>query len=81
MRRFWDAIAPALDGLYVMFFGAGDRWSVWAVVMVGLVLLILGTLTAGFEAAPTFTELAALAAFVGVSALGVHIRRKRKDEQ
>ena len=79
--RLWRATLRALEVVYIMFFGEGDRGSVWAVVMTGLGGLYLGAVTGGFDTAPTLGQLAFLAVFVGISAIGVYVRRKRKDEQ
>lgn len=78
--RLWQATLRALNVFYVMFFGEGDRWSVWAVVMAILVALYLGAATDGFATRPNLGQLGFVALFVGISAVGVYIRRKRKDE-
>ena len=80
MARLRHATLRALEVIYVMFFGEGDRWSVWAVVMAGMAVLYLGAVTGGFDVAPTLGQLVFLALFVGISAIGVYVRRKRKDE-
>ncbi|WP_156209441.1 hypothetical protein [Pseudorhodobacter wandonensis] len=79
--RLWRATLRALEVVYVMFFGEGDRWSVWAVVMAGLVGLFLWAATDGFIAAPSLGQIVFMAVFVAISAVGVYIRRKRKDDQ
>lgn len=79
--RLSRAILRALEVMYVMFFGEGDRWSIWAVVMAALGALYLGAVTSGFATAPNASQIGFLAIFVGISAVGVYVRRKRKDEQ
>jgi hypothetical protein len=79
--RLWRATLRALNVTYVMFFGEGDRWSVWAVVMAGLGALFLGAMTQGFATAPSLGQLAFLVLFIGISAIGVYVRRKRKEDQ
>ena len=79
--RLWQATLRALNVIYIMFFGEGDRWSVWVVVMAIMGALYLGAVTGGFAVAPTFGQLVFLAVFIAISAIGVYIRRKRKDEQ
>ncbi|MGO4908045.1 hypothetical protein ACEN2J_06880 [Pseudorhodobacter sp. W20_MBD10_FR17] len=78
--RLWRATLRALNVFYVMFFGEGDRWSVWAVVMACMGALFLGAATDGFAVAPSAGQIAFLAVFVAISAVGVYFRRKRKDE-
>lgn len=78
--RFWRATLRALNVFYVMFFGEGDRWSVWFVVMGLLVALYLGAVTGGFEVAPNAGQLGFVAVFAAISAIGVYIRRKRKED-
>ena len=78
--RLWRAMLRALNVMYTMFFGAGDRWSVWAVVMAGMGALYLAAVTGGFDTAPRPGHIAALAVFVGISAIGVYFRRKRKEK-
>ena len=78
--RLWRATRRALEVSYIMFFGEGDRWSVWAVVMTGMTALYLGAVTDGFAMAPTTGQIVVLAVFIAISAIGVYIRRKRKDE-
>ena len=79
--RLWRATLRALNVMYIMFFGEGDRWSIWAVVMAGLAALYLGAMTGGFSVAPSAGQLVFLALFIGISAIGVYLRRKRKDDQ
>lgn len=79
--RLWRATLRALNVMYIMFFGEGDRWSIWAVVMVGLAALYLGAMTGGFSVAPSLGQLAFLALFIGISAIGVYLRRKKKEDQ
>ncbi len=79
--RLWQATLRALNVFYIMFFGEGDRWSVWAVVMAILAGLYLGAVTGGFATPPNLGQIGFIALFVGVSAVGVWIRRKRKDDQ
>jgi hypothetical protein len=79
--RLWRATLRALNVMYVMFFGEGDRWSVWAVVMAAMGAMFLGAVTDGFTMAPSAGQIAFFAVFVAISALGVYFRRKRKDEQ
>ncbi len=79
--RLWRATLRALDVVYIMFFGEGDRWSVWTVVMAALGALYLGAVTGGFAMAPSLGQVGFLAGFVAISAIGVYLRRKRKDEQ
>lgn len=74
-------ISRVLGAIYVMFFGAGDRWSVWIVVMAILGGLYIGAVTGGFSARPSLGQLIFLGVFVGISAIGVYIRRKRKEDQ
>ncbi len=78
--RLWRATRRALEVIYIMFFGEGDRWSVWAVVMTGMTALYLGAVTDGFAVAPNAGQIVFLAVFIAISAIGVYIRRKRKDE-
>jgi hypothetical protein len=78
--RLWRATLRTLNVFYIMFFGEGDRWSVWAMVMACMGAAYLGAMTGDFGAAPTLGQLGVFAVFVGVSAIGVNIRRKRKDE-
>jgi hypothetical protein len=79
--RLWQATLRALNVFYIMFFGEGDRWSIWAVVMAAMGAVFLGAMTDGFATAPTLGQIGFFAVFVGVSAIGVYLRRKRKDEQ
>lgn len=79
--RLWQATLRALNVIYIMFFGEGDRWSVWAVVMAILAALYLGAATDGFAVVPNPGQLGFVAVFVAISAAGVYLRRKRKDEQ
>lgn len=79
--RLWRATLRALNVMYIMFFGEGDRWSVWAVVMAALAALYLGAMTGGFSVAPSAGQLVFLALFIGISAIGVYLRRKRKEDQ
>ena len=79
--RLWRATLRALNVMYIMFFGEGDRWSVWAVVMAALAALYLGAMTGGFSVAPSAGQLMFLALFIGISAIGVYLRRKRKEDQ
>ncbi|WP_323007208.1 hypothetical protein [Pseudorhodobacter sp.] len=78
--RLWRAMLRALNVMYIMFFGAGDRWSVWVVVMAGMGALYLAAVTGGFAVAPGLGHVAALAVFVGMSAIGVYFRRNRKEK-
>lgn len=79
--RLWQATLRALNVIYIMFFGEGDRWSVWAVVMAILAAIYLGAATDGFTVVPNPGQLGFVAVFVAISAAGVYLRRKRKDEQ
>lgn len=79
--RLRRATLRALDAMYVMFFGEGDRWSIWAVVMAVLCAMFLGIVTDGFAVPPSLGQIIFLAAFVAISAVGVYFRRKRKNEQ
>jgi hypothetical protein len=81
MRRFLRGTIRILDVIYVMFFGAGDRWSVWIIVMAMLGALFLTSQTDRFTEAPTRAELVFLAVFIGISGIGVYVRRKRKEEE
>jgi uncharacterized YccA/Bax inhibitor family protein len=78
--RIWRATLRTLDVFYIMFFGAGDRWSVWAAVMAVLAGLYLGAVTDGFEVAPNAGQVGFVAVFAALSAVGVYIRRKRKED-
>jgi hypothetical protein len=78
--RLWRATRRALEVIYIMFFGEGDRWSVWAVVMTGMAALYLGAVTDGFANAPNAGQIGFLAVFIAISAIGVYIRRKRKED-
>jgi len=78
--RLWRATLRALNVFYIMFFGEGDRWSVWAAVMVCMGALYLGAVTDGFAVAPNAGQIGFLAVFIGISAIGVYIRRKRKED-
>ncbi|WP_022704276.1 hypothetical protein [Pseudorhodobacter ferrugineus] len=78
--RLWRATLRALNVFYIMFFGEGDRWSVWAVVMACLGALYLGAVTDGFAVPPNMGQVGFLVVFVAISAIGVYIRRNRKDE-
>lgn len=78
--RLWRATLRALNVIYIMFFGEGDRWSVWVVVMALLAALYLGAVTGGFEVAPNAGQVGFVAVFAVISAIGVYIRRKRKDD-
>lgn len=79
--RLWRATLRALNVTYIMFFGEGDRWSVWAVVMAGLGALYLGAMTGGFSMAPSLGQVVFLTLFIAISAIGVYIRRKRKEDK
>ena len=78
--RLWRATLRALNVVYIMFFGEGDRWSVWAVVMGCMAALYLGAVTDGFAVIPNTGQIGFLAVFIAISAIGVYIRRNRKED-
>ena len=69
-----------LSALYVMFFGAGENWRVWGVVMALLTVVYLVWLSEGFSQAITFGEILFLGGYIALSAVGVLVRRKRRRD-
>jgi amino acid transporter len=63
-----------------MFFGAGERWPVWAVVMTLLAAVYIVLLSQGFSEAITLAEGLFLVGYIVISGIGVFVRRKRRQD-
>jgi len=63
-----------------MFFGAGENWRVWGVVMALLAAVYIVLLSAGFSEAITIGEILLLGGYIALSGVGVFVRRKRRRD-
>lgn len=80
MASYGEGLRRLSGAIYVMFFGAGERWPVWVVVMSLFAAVYLVLLTGGFSEALTLAEVIFLIGYIAISGIGVFVRRKRRQD-